>query len=176
MSFIKKTLFGGAEEDAARAQAEASDRAVAANERALAQAREDLGPFRSAGEGILGLLQNFVATGPEDDLERAEGFKQIQASAAARSKRFSGGTLKDLTEFNNLLNARSRRDRFSELFNLATLGANAGAGQATATVNTARSNADLIVGAGDATAAGIIGANNQRRNIVGGITSFLGSL
>lgn len=129
----------------------------------MATARSDLSGFRQAGEGILEFLQDFVKEGPETELERTRGFEDIQRSAAAGGKLRSGNTLEGLTSFNNQLNERNRGNRFRELFNLAILGANAASGQATGTLNTARSNADLITGIGNAKAAGEIGSANTIR-------------
>lgn len=163
MSFIKDTFFGGAEKKAAKAQRKAGDRAITSQEEALATARGDLDPFRQVGTGILDTLGEFVKQGPETDFERTEGFRQIQNSAAAGSKLRSGGTLRALTEFSAGVNERFRGNRFRELFNLATLGANAAAGQATATLRTGENVSGLQIGQGNATAAGIIGAKNATR-------------
>lgn len=164
MSFIKDTFFGGAEKKAAEAQARSGREAIASNERALGVARQDLEPFRSAGGKALNALVDFVKTGPDVSLERAEGFTNIQNSAAAGGKLRSGGTLKRLTEFNSILNSRNRGQRFNELFNLSTLGSNAASGQATATLGTADRNAETITGIGNARAAGIVGGANNTRN------------
>lgn len=175
MGFIRD-LFGGAARDAARLQADASDRAIASQERSRDIARSDLQPFRGAGEGILGLLSDFVKEGPENSLTRSAGFNDISRSSAARGKLSSGDTLEGLTSFNNRLNEQNRSSRFSELFNLATLGANAASGQATASLSAGRGIADTIIGKGDALAAGKIGSSNQIGQTIGGIASFLGAL
>lgn len=164
MSWVKDTFFGGAEKKAAQAQVQAGDRAIAAQNTALETARGDLEPFRSAGGAALNPLIDFVSKGPESDLERTEGFTQIQNSAAAGGKLRSGGTLKELTRFNSMLNQRNRGQRFNELFNLATLGSNAASGQATATLGTADRVGETLTGQGNATAAGKIGSANASRN------------
>ncbi len=166
MSFIKDTFFGGAEKKAAADQVAAGDRAIEEQRRARGEARGDLQPFRQAGEGILNFLSDFVGEGPETELERTRGFRDIQSSAAAGGKLRSGGTLESLTGFNNMLNARNRRDRFSELFNLATLGANAASGQATATLRTGENISSTQIGQGNARAAGRVGAANTTRGSI----------
>lgn len=173
MGFFRR-ITGGAQTDAANTQAAAGREAIASNERALETARGDLQRFREAGGAILPALQQLVQEGPETDFERTEGFRAIQNSAAAGGKLQSGGALKELTRFNSGLNARNRNQRFNELFNLGTLGANAASGQATATLGTARSNADTLVGIGDVQAAGQIGRTNTQQGILSGFLSLLG--
>ena len=166
MSFITDTFFGGNEKKAARTQARLGREAIAESRAARQEARGDLQPFRDVGGRILDPLLDFVRGGPETDLERTEGFTQIQNSAAARGKLRSGGTLRRLVEFNKLLNARNRGQRFNELFNLATLGSNAASGQATASLQSGRDIAGTTENIGNVLAAGRIGAGNARRDAV----------
>lgn len=159
------TLVSGAvssrgAKSAAGKQKKASKLAIEEQRRAREQVREDLSPFRELGTEALSPLLSFVLEGPETELERSRGFQDIQRSAAAGGKLRSGGTLEELTGFNNMLNARNRQQTFGELFNLATLGSNAAAGQATATQNFANNIGSLRVGAGDAAAAGRVGQAN----------------
>ena len=63
-----------------------------------------------------------------------------------------------MTEFNAGINERFRGQQFNELFNLATLGSNAAAGQATATQQGAAASGNFMTQAGNAQAAGIVGA------------------
>lgn len=151
-------------------QADAAAGAAAGLERADLRAREDLQLFRDAGGAALNPLIDFVSKGPESELERTEGFTQIQNSAAANGKLRSGGTLKALTEFNSMLNSRNRNSRFNELFNLATLGSNAAARQSTNTLNTASQVGDLTTGGANAKAAGLVGGINQLNN---GLENFV---
>jgi hypothetical protein len=176
MSWIKDTFFGGNEKKAAQAQIEQGDRAIDLQRETRDLARGDLAPFRGLGADIVNPLLDFVKGGPETDLERTEGFGAIQKSAAAGGKLNAGGTLRDLVGFNNMLNERNRGNRFNELFNLAVLGSNAASGQATAAQNTGRNISDIMLGQGNAQAAGIIGKGNAARDTISGIASFLGSL
>lgn len=176
MSWVKDNFLGGAERDAARTQADAADRAAQQQREAEARARGDLQPFRDLGAGVTNTLLDFVLQGPETDLERTRGFEDIQRSAAAGGKLTSGGTLEELTGFNNMLNARNRRDRFSELFNLATLGSNAAAGQATNTLRTGENISSLTVGKGDALAAGQVAGANAIRGTISDLARIGASL
>ena len=119
---------------------------------------------------------DLVGTPADPGFERSQGFDAIQKSAAARGKLASGGTLDALTEFNAGVNERFRNNRFSELFNLATLGQNSAAGQASASLGSASGIADTEVGKGDALAAGRIGSANRVRSTVNGLASFLGTI
>ncbi len=172
MSWISDNFLGGNERDAARIQADSADAAIVEQREARDQARGDLSPFRETGGDVLNPLLRFVLDGPETELERARGFEGIQRSAAAGGKLNSGGTLEELTSFNNMLNERNRNNRFSEMFNLATLGANAASGQATATLNTANNISSLTTGKGDALAAGKIGAGNAIRGTFSDLTKI----
>ena len=174
MGFIRDNFLGKAEKDGAKAQAKAGREAIVEQRAAREQAREDLAPFRELGTGVTNPLLNFVLEGPENELERTRGFEQIQRSAAAGGKLSSGGTLEELTEFNNMLNARNRSQRFGELFNLATLGSNAASGQATATLGTANAISDLKTGIGNAKAAGQVGAANRVGGTISDLAGFAG--
>jgi hypothetical protein len=174
MGFIRD-LFGGAERDAARLQAQASDNAIREQRLARDQARGDLQPFTQAGSSALNPLLELINT-PQSDFERSQGFEAIQKSAAAGGNLNSGGTLKDLTEFNAGVNERFRGNRFNELFSLANLGQNSAAGQANASILSGQGIADTTVGRGDALAAGRIGSANRIGSTLSGIGSFLGTL
>jgi len=181
MSFVAVTLpivigVGGAliekkgAEDAADTLAGGALTAAQLADRADQRAREDLQPFRDIGGGIAPLLSEFVREGPETELERTQGFTDIQKSAAAGGKGLrSGNTLKGLTQFNNLLNSRNRQQRFNELFNVVTLGANAASRTATNTLNSSITQGGFLTDAASATAAGQIGASNA---IVNGLQNL----
>ncbi len=161
---------------AANSQARSTDAAIRDQQQARAEVRQDLAPFRQLGVDTVGTLSEFVANGPNVDFERSEGFRDIQNSAAAGGKLQSGGTLRALTEFNSGLNARNRSQRFNELFNLTTLGANAAAGQSTATQNFANNISDLRVGRGDAIAAGRVGQANAIGGAISDLSRVIGGL
>lgn len=163
-------LGAGASISASRRQASAANQAAGLQAQATQQARQDLAPFRAAGESALNPLQDFISTPESTDLRRAEGFREIQNSAAARGKLGSGGTLTGLVQFNNMLNESKRQRRFNELFNVAVMGSNAAAGQATATQQGAQIQGDLLTQAGNARAAGLVGGANA---VSGGIENLL---
>lgn len=59
------------------------------------------------------------------------------------------------------LQQQNRSQRFNELFDLVTLGANAASGQATATRGGAATTSELTLQGANARAAGTIGASNN---------------
>lgn len=194
------SLFGGDQADAAKgaagAQLAATERAIASQEKMFDKslefqkesrdtARADLEPFRSAGAtDITGLAE--LVTNPQKQLEfiqnnpffgaMAEKAKSdILGNAAAKGKVGSGGTAEALQNSLLLLGNDLINQDVNRRHNLAALGSNAAAGQATATQNTAgqvgsaysdTSNtiASLITQGGDAVAAGKMGAANARTN------------
>lgn len=141
----------------------AADTQVGASRDAQAATERLTAPYRGAGEQVLNPLVDLALKGPETELTRAEGFRNIQNSAAAQGKLHSGGTLAGLTQFNNMLNEQQYATRFNSLFNLATMGANASTNQATQTSN-------LITGAGNAQAAGYAGIANAGTNAINNFT------
>lgn len=175
IGFIRD-LFGGAERDAAQLQAQASDRATNSLRNTERTANRNLLPYQGAGAAVINPLTNFVLDGPETELTRTQGFDDISKSAAAGGKLRSGDTLKELTKFSRQIDEGNRRSRFSELFNLATLGRDAAGQSANISANLGTSIADTILGKGDALAAGRIGAANRFGSTLQGIGSFLGLL
>ncbi len=161
---------------AADTQAEATDRALAAQGRSEEAATARLAPFTQAGTGVLNQLSEFVSQGPETDFERAEGFEDIAQSAAAGKKLRSGETLKALTEFNVGVNQRFRNQRFNELLSLANLGQASAAGQANIGVRTGENISSLLVGQGDVRAAGQVGRASAIGTGLNELGSFLGTL
>ena len=166
MSWVRDNFLGGNEQKAADIQARSGREAIEFQRESRDQARDDLSTFRGIGEDVSDALLQFVLQGPETELERSRGFQDIERSAAAGGRLQSGGTLEELTGFNNMLNERNRSNRFSELFNLASLGANAASGQATATLQAGNNISSLTTGIGDSLAAGKIGKGNAIRGSV----------
>lgn len=135
----------------------AADKQVAGAREAQANTERLTAPYRAAGEKVLDPLTQLALQGPETDLTRTEGFRQIQNSAAAGGKLHSGGTLAELVRYNNMLNEQNFGNRFNSLYSLATMGSNAATNQAS-------QNSALITGAGNAQAAGYAGIANSINN------------
>ncbi len=167
-------IFGdpSAPKDAAAQQREFSERAIAETREAREQARTDLKPFADAGRETIPGLQELV-TNPNAQLDYVQNnpfFKAMADDAqarifnnqAARGKLGSGETAKALQNSMLLLGNDLVGQNIGQRQNLATLGANSAAGQASTTVNAGAGISNLLTGIGNANAAGIIGAQNQK--------------
>lgn len=177
------------------AQADAAKYAADVQRQMYDQTREDLAPWRQAGQGALSQL-----TGRMDDLNRPfsmadftadpgyqfrmqEGMKALERSAAARGGRMSGGTLKALTRYgqdfaaNEYTNAYNRfnadRERtFNRLASLAGVGQTTSSQLANANAAFGQGLANTAVGLGNSQAAAHIGQANRVSNLIGqGITA-----
>lgn len=180
--------------NAANAQVAAAEKAIAFQREALGQARKDLAPFKNAGANQLQtvkfpdrtipsltdlvrdpvLQKNFITNNPFFDELANDAQSRIFNNAAARGKVGSGETAKALQNSLLLLGNDLLNQNINQRFNLATLGANAAAGQATATQSTGAGIADLATQQGNARAAGIIGQGNQLTNLGNNIFSLAG--
>jgi len=178
---------------ASKAQQEAANAANEADWRIFSQQREDLKPWREAGEGALRQLSDL--TQPGGDFNRDftmadfeadpgyafrldEGQKALERSAAARGGLMSGRTLKDLTrfaqntasdEYSNTYNRfnNDRTVRFNRLSSIAGLGQTAQAQLNQASQNYAAQYGSNMAAYGNAAAAGAIGVGNAVQNGVG---------
>lgn len=182
-------IFGGNSDasDAAEVQAESADKAIDLQRETLETVRSDLAPFRAAGEGQLApttsAIQNlsdlvndpnkqrsFVADNPFFTALADDAQKRIFGNAAARGKVGSGGTAEALQNSLLLLgpqlvnqNIQQQQGVIGARSNLASLGANAAAGQSTATQQVSNNISDLVTGQGNARASGIVGDANTNR-------------
>lgn len=138
------------------------------------QAYEALSPFREAGAAQLGGLSQLISD-PQAQLRYVQENPFFQALAeqsrqatlsgqAAGGKLGTGGTLAELEKRRLLLGTELVGQNIGQRMNLATLGANAAAGQATATQQSSRGISDLIGSGSAAQAAGVVGAANARQN------------
>lgn len=162
MSFIKDTFFGGAEKKAADIQAQYGREAIDAQKQALERSIQQTQPFAQAGGSV---LQDLVgaAQGGDSSVERSNIIRDVQNTAAAGGKLFSGGTVNELGRQLYGLQERDRSLKFNRLFNLATLGANAASGQATGILGTGQGVSETTQGIGNVLGAGKIGAANATR-------------
>ena len=114
-----------------------------------ARQRADLAPFRQygikSGDTLLGMLlgtRDVSSTLRESPLFKFQselGNRDITRALAARGLQGSGAGLETLQRFSNQLVAEEGNRFYDRLFNLTTLGANAGARMATNTASTAGS-------------------------------------
>jgi hypothetical protein len=186
-------LFGAsASKSAAKTQAAAADRAAELQNAQFQQTREDLAPYRAAGQTALNALTplatNYQKFGmdqfqqdPGYAFRLSEGQKALDRSAAARGGLISGGALKAAQrygqdmgsqEYTNAFN-RYQLERNAQLNPLQSL---AGVGQTTATqlgqfgATNAANIGNLMTGGAAAQAAGQVGMANA---LTGGLGTYL---
>jgi len=185
-------LGANAARSAASTQAAAADRAAELQNQQFQQTREDLAPYRAAGQTALNALTplatNYQKFGmaqfqqdPGYGFRLAEGQKALDRSAAARGGLISGGALKAAQrygqdmgsqEYMNAFN-RYQTERNAQLNPLQSL---AGVGQTTANqlgqfgAANAANVGNLMTGGAAAQAAGRVGAANAA---TGGLSTYL---
>ena len=115
---------------------------------------------------------------PLVDFVRNEGFEDIQETAAAQGRLRSGGTLRDLTDYNTKLAStivpQLQQQRFNQLYNLLGIGSNTTAQQGTATLSTANNISDLLFKQGQVNAQGAMAMPNAIQNTIGDAAGIYG--
>ena len=188
-----------AAKSAARTQAAASDRAIAAQQAGLESQAAINAPFIDTGTQAMNRLAAMTEPGGEyyepfskTDFTQdpgyafrfKEGMKGLNASAAARGGLISGNALRAATaygqemgsqEYTNAFNRyyAERSNKMDPLKFLTGVGQAAGAGQAS-NIGAATGNiANLTTGAGNAIAAGQVGSANAYANAIGqGVSQY----
>ena len=185
-------LGASASKSAAKTQAGAADRAAELQQQQYEQTREDLAPYRAAGQTALNALTplatNYQKFGmdqfqqdPGYAFRLSEGQKALDRSAAARGGLISGGALKAAQrygqdmgsqEYTNAFN-RYQTERNAQLNPLQSL---AGVGQTTTNqlgqfgAANAANVGNLMTGGAAAQAAGQVGMANA---FTGGVGTYL---
>jgi len=185
-------LGASAAKSAASTQAAAADRAAELQNQQFQQTREDLAPYRAAGQTALNALTplatNYQKFGmdqfqqdPGYGFRLSEGQKALDRQAAARGGLISGGALKAAQrygqdmgsqEYMNAFN-RYQTERNAQLNPLQSL---AGVGQTTANqlgqygAANAANVGNLMTGGAAAQAAGQVGMANA---VTGGLGTYL---
>lgn len=186
LGLISGLVGAKASKDAAQTQADATRDAAQQQTDMYNQNREDLAPWRAAGEGALGQLsaltgangefsKNFgmsdFQADPGYQFAMDEGRKAIEHSASAHGTLLSGGTLKALQSYSQGLANQTygqaydrfmnnRTSRFNQLSSLAGLGQTATGQTAQLGANTAGNVGDYLTQGANASAAGTVGAAN----------------
>lgn len=137
-------------------QQKAIDAQMAMQSKALAELRAGrmqadarLSPYSKGGMTGFNAMMDLLAEGPDYELTRAEGFREIQNSAAAAGLLSSGGTLAELVKYNHMLNETAWQQKANLAGNIAQIGGNAAAGQATNFLGAAQSAANLFGNTGN---------------------------
>lgn len=185
-TLVSGVLGANASSNAAKAQANAANKATAVGDAQYQQTREDQTPWREAGTVALSQLaagtksggelnRNFTLADfqkdPGYDFRMSEGQKALERSASARGGLQGGGTLKALTRYgqdyasNEYGNAYNRFNndnttRFNRLASLAQVGQTANNTIAQAGQANANNASENALAAGNARASGYVGTAN----------------
>jgi len=179
---VGSAVIGGvASKKGADAQEKAAEKAQDTTWAMYQQTREDMAPYREAGEWALGVLQDRLKSGPGEFTESpgyqfrlGEGEKAINRNMAAIGGLGSGAHKKALSrfaqnaassEFGNFTNRYYQA--LNPYFSLAGKGQLATSDSARLGMNTANNIGALQLGAGDAQATGIV---NMAGALRGGIS------
>lgn len=163
-------LQSEASRDAADTMQDASNREVALQREMWQQGREDLAPWRQAGESALTGMQNMmsgdydISTDPAYQFRMQQGLQGVESSAAGRGSLFSGNTLKELTGYGQGLASQEYGNRFNRLASLAGLGQTATGQGVTIGQNYANQAGNAMYNAGQARASGYMGQANAYTN------------
>lgn len=157
---------------AAKAQGQASDAAIAEQQRARAEYQSNIAPYLQLGqqgtEGLSGLLSNPAnfAQNPAYQFLQDQSLQALDRSAAARGRFLSPGTDADRIKLASGLASQEYGNQFNRYYNLASLGQNAAAGAGSAAQTTANNIGSLYQGRGAAQADAAI---NQANAISSGL-------
>lgn len=118
-------------------------------------------------------LNELVANNPLIRFNREQGEQAIARGAAARGLNQSGGTLKDLTRFNqDLAGAGVQNFVLNPLFELAGFGPRAAAQMGGAAMNTGTNLGNLAMGAANARGSAYQNAGNTIGNLAGSVGDY----
>lgn len=208
MSWVAAAVIGGtvvggamsssASKKAAKTQAASADRASQIQQENFEQTREDLMPYKQAGDTSLNQLMgqmtpdgyfNQTYTGqdiysdPSYQFRLQQGQDAIQSSAAAQGGLLSGATLKALQnygqesasqEYSNAYNRfnADQTNRYNRLSNLVGIGQNAAAQVGNAGAQTAQAVANNTMAGANSIAAGQVASANNWANTANNLGSM----
>lgn len=187
----------GASMMGANAQADAANQASDTQQKMYQQTRADLSPYNQAGQAanaqLSGQMNNLTApinmdeatlrNTPGYQFNLNQGLKSVQNGAAARGLGISGAAMKgaagyatglaDSTYQNQFNNANTNNtNTFNRLMGVTQLGENAAAQTGAYGTQTAQSIGNNQIQAGNATAAGYLGAANALTNGVNSVAGY----
>lgn len=162
---------------AAGTQARAADAATDEQRRQYDQTREDMAPWRAAGEGALGNLLN-----PQESFQSSPGYgyaldqseQALMRQRSATGGLASGNTLAALQ--NNAIGLANQDygNWWNQQMGLAGVGQNATNQLAAIGQNTASNIGNTMMASGAAQASGIQGSANAWSNAFGNVAGFAG--
>jgi hypothetical protein len=182
-----------AAKEAAKTQAAASDRAIAAQQAGLSEQQAISAPYVDKGTQAMNRLAAMTEPGGEfyDPFSQTdfkedpgyafrlkEGMKALNATAAARGGLISGNALRAATGYGQEMGSQEYQNAFNRYYTertnkmdplkfLTGVGQAAGSGQAANIGATTGNISNLTTGAGNAMAAGQVGSANAYTNAMG---------
>lgn len=168
--------------DAAGAQVQASNAAIDESRRQYDQTRSDFAPWRETGKTALQRLSDLLGMGggsPADVMKldpgyqfaQQQGEQALERAARARGGFDSGGAMKDLLRFNEGLASQRFNDIYNRYAGLSGTGQAATGATAQFGAANAANVGNLLTGAGNARASGIVGGANAINQTIGGVSN-----
>lgn len=194
-SIVGSLISANAASKASKAQTAAANSATDIQKKMFEETRADLQPFKNTGQSAAYSLADFYGldrngggmTGtPVNDAALAafrnspdyqfalnEGVSALDRSAASKGLLQSGGQLKAVTKYASGLASTNLGSYLDRLYQLSSMGANAGAQTGNFAVQTGRGMADSTLAAGEAKASGYVGVGNAINQGIGDISNNL---
>lgn len=196
-TLLSGVMGASASESAANTQAAAADSASQLQQQQYQQTRSDLMPWQQAGQvglnQLTGMLPQFTQPfgmqqfqeSPAYQFNLEQGKKAIDKAAASRGMYYAPSTLQDIAKFSQGMASNEFQNSFnnyntnlnniwSRLYGLSGTGQNAAAQTGGFGQNMATNVGQNIMGAGNAQAAGTVGAANAISSALGqGTNAYL---
>lgn len=166
-----------ATKSAAKAQQKAAQEGIGLQREAIESFEARTDPFRELGVGAIDPLMKMIGTGSNPLLDALEEdvSRRIFANQAARGKLGSGETPAALGTALGPLRLQQQQQDFTNLFNLAGLGANVATGQGTAGMTSAGVMGGLMGDIGRAQAQRALGRGQAVSGLLGDVAGFAGA-
>lgn len=187
------SLFGASKQS--KAVSNAADEAAAVQREALGLqrdamglARQDLAPYREVGVPALGAMQNAAGVNgpaghaqalqdfqasPGYQFQFDEGMRAVNAGAAAQGMSNSGATLKALQARGQQLANQDFSQYYNRLAGLAQIGQASAAGTASAGIQSANAQGNILGGMANTAASLGTAQANITGGMIGGVTGAL---
>lgn len=172
-------MQSGAAEDAAKVQQKAAQSAQALQKQQFDQTQANLSPWMTTGQSALGALSGLFGLGPGGNgtpntaammsalqnfpgyqFTQQQGLQSLDRVAASRGLTLSGAQLKDAQQFGQGLASSTFGQYLSGLQGLSSAGLGAAGSLGSFGQNYANNAGNMILSAGQAQAAGIVGSAN----------------
>lgn len=166
---------------AAGAQKKAANSSIAEQQREYDQTREDQLPFLQAGQNAVNLQQQYLAgdtsgfeNSPDYKFAVDQGFKGLDAGAAARGNLWGGGTDADRISLGQGLATQYANNYWNKLAGMAGQGQSSATNLGAAGQNTANNIGSYLNNAGAATASSYIANANTLGNLGNQVGNWYG--